>query len=252
MLSSYERRAVDVPAYWQPYAAGHLALGQARAAAQWYRRALARTPQEPVLLAAYADVLDQLRQTGMADRLRRLAWQRLETLRDGRDDLGELMRRPEFQTWVRLSLRYRPGRPAFALQGELQRLWRGPNAEQAAIVGRDEMVLGWALDRELPDSARRWMLERYTRLQRSAPVSAQTQLALLQVDQPQIAQLLQGRERELAAVSRVDLALAAHQTALGIDTAFQALTRSASRIRSPDSPDGSSSTTFDGASCLPH
>lgn len=223
MLGTYERRADQTPAYWPPYAAGYLLLGQPRTAAQWYRRALHRTPRDPVLLTAYADVLEQLRQTGMADRLRRLAWQTLESQRAGRNDLDQLMRRPEFPTWVRLYLRNRPGSPALALQRELQRLWRGENAEQAALAGRDEMVLGWALDRELPDSARRWMLERYTRLQRSVPVYVQTQLALMKLDQPGIAKLLGGGRRELPVSSRVDLALAAQQTALAIDTAFQGL-----------------------------
>lgn len=223
MLATYEKRAQPTPAYWQPYAAGHLALGQPRRAATWYRRALERAPQDPILLAAYADVLDQLQQTGMADRLRRQAWLRLEAQRAERSALGELMRRPEFQTWVRLFLSKRPGSASLALQRQLQQLWRGPNAEQAAVAGRDELVLGWALDRELPDSARRWVLERYTRLGRSVPVSAQTQLALLQLDQPRIAQLLQGRSRELAPGSQVDLALAGRQTRLAIDSAVRGL-----------------------------
>ena len=223
MLATYQQRARPTPAYWQPYAAGHLALGQPRLAASWYRRALERAPQDPILLAAYADVLAQLGQTGMADRLRRQAWLRLEAQRAERNDLGELMRRPEFQTWVRLYLQKRPGSSSLALQRQLQQLWRGPNAEQAAVAGRDELVLGWALDRELPDSARRWALERYTRLGRNVPVSAQTQLALLQLDQPRIAQLLQGRNRELAPGSQVDLALAGRQTSLAIDSAFRGL-----------------------------
>ena len=229
MLDRYEPRARLTPAYWQPYAAGHLALGQPRLAAHWYRLALQRTPQDPILLAAYADVLEQRQQTGMADRLRRQAWLRLETLRADNSDLGELMRRPEFQTWVRLFLSKRPGTASLALQRQLQARWRGPNAEQATLAGRDELVLYWALDRELPDSARRWMLERYTRLGRSLPVPAQTQLALLQLDQPRIAELLQGRGRELAPSSRVDLALASRQTGLAIDTAFHGL------VQEPDS-----------------
>ncbi len=223
MLATYQQRARPTPAYWQPYAAGHLALGQPRQAATWYRRALERTPQDPILLAAYADVLEQMQRTGMADRLRRQAWLRLEAQRAEQSDLGELMRRPEFQTWVRLFLSKRPGSASLALQRQLMQRWRGPNAEQAAIAGRDEMVLGWALDRELPDSARRWALERYTRLGRSAPVSAQTQLALQQLDQPRITQLLQGRNRELAPGSQVDLALAGRQTSLAIDSAFRGL-----------------------------
>lgn len=223
MLVANQRRAHRTPAYWQPYAAGYLTLSQPRQAATWYRRSLERAPQDPVLLAAYADVLEQLRQTGMADRLRRQAWLHLEALRAERSDLGELMRRPEFHTWVRLFLSKRPGSASLALQRELLQLWRGPNAEQAAIAGRDGMVMGWALDRELPDSARRWMLERYTRLGRSVPVSTQTQLALQQLDQPRINQLLQGRKRELALGSQIDLALASRQTSLAIDTAFRGL-----------------------------
>ena len=223
MLVRYEDRARAQAAYWPPYAAGYLALGRARDAGSWYQRALGRTPEDPILLAAYADVLDQLQQTGMADRLRRHAWQRLEALRESGSDLGELMRRPEFQTWVRLYLARRPGSASLALQRALQEHWRGPGAEQAAMAGRDELVLNWALDRELPDSARRWMLERYVRLRRSVPVSARVRLALLRMDQPEIAALLQDEGRGLGPNTRVELALASQRTAPAIDTAFHGL-----------------------------
>lgn len=222
MLARYEGRARTQPIYWQPYAAGQLALGRTNEAAGWYRRALERSPADPVVLSAYADVLDEMRQTGMADRLRRHAWLLLEDLRAGNSHLGELMRRPEFQTWVRLRLSRYPGRAALALQRGLQQQWRDPKADPSA---RDGLVLNWVLDRELPDSARRWMLERYTRLGRSAPVSAQARLALMQMDQPHIAALLQDGGRGLATSTRVELATAAGRSALAIDTAFQGLGR---------------------------
>lgn len=222
MLARYEARARTQPAYWQPYAAGQLALGRTREAAAWYRRALGRSPSDPVVLAGYADVLDEMRQTGMADRVRRHAWLLLEQLRNGNDDLGELMRRPEFQTWVRLYLSRHPGRATLALQRGLQQQWRAPKADPA---GRDALVLNWVLERELPDSARRWVLERYTRLGRSAPVSAQARLALLQMDQPRIAELLRDGGLGLATSTRVELATAAGRSALAIDTAFQGLGR---------------------------
>ncbi|MDP3701230.1 MAG: tetratricopeptide repeat protein [Hylemonella sp.] len=224
-LAQHQPRAQGAPAYWPAYAAGRLVLGQARQSARWYRMALARTPDDALLLAGYADALDPQGLTGMADRVRRQAWQQLATLRAGRSDLGELMRRPEFQTWVRLSLNNRPGDPSQALMRQLLAQFRGADPELLAPAGRDELVLAWALTRELPESARHWMLQRYALARRPAPVWAEAQLAQLQQDRPRMAQLLQGRDQMLPPTSRIDLALATGQTPLAIDTAFRNMAR---------------------------
>ncbi|MDZ4075764.1 MAG: tetratricopeptide repeat protein [Hylemonella sp.] len=224
-LAQNEKRAKDTPAYWQPYAAGRLALGQARQSGSWYRMALARTPDDALLLAGYADALDQQQQTGMADRVRRQAWMRLAALRAERKDLPELARRPEFQTWVRLSLANRPGDPGLALMRQLQEEWRGVSPEVAEMAGRDELVLAWALTRELPESASRWMLQRYTLAGRPAPVWAEAQLAQQQNDLARMTQLLRRKDQLLPPTSRIDLALATGQTSLAIDTAYRNMAR---------------------------
>lgn len=224
-LAQHEKRARESPAYWQAYAAGRLALGQPRQAGNWYRMALARTPDDPLLLAGYADALDQQQQTGMADRVRRQAWLRLAALRAERKDLPELMRRPEFQTWVRLSLGNRPGDPALALMRQLQEQLRGVSTEAADLAGRDDLVLAWALTRELPESARRWLLQRYTMAGRQAPVWAEAQLAQQQYDLTRMTQLLRRQDQVLPPTSRIDLALVTGQTPLAIDTAYRNMAR---------------------------
>lgn len=229
-LAQNEKRAKDTPAYWQPYAAGRLALGQARQSGSWYRMALARTPDDALLLAGYADALDQQQQTGMADRVRRQAWMRLAALRAERKDLPELARRPEFQTWVRLSLANRPGDPGLALMRQLQEEWRGVSPEVAEMAGRDELVLAWALTRELPESARRWMLQRYTLAGRPAPVWAEAQLAQQQNDVARMTQLLRRKDQLLPPTSRIDLALATGQTSLAIDTAYRNMARESEAV----------------------
>ncbi len=224
-LTQHQQRAEGAPAYWPAYAAGRLVLGQAREAARWYRMALARTPDDALLLAGYADALDLQGLTGMADRVRRQAWQQLATLRAGRTDLGELMRRPEFQTWVRLALNNRPGDPSLALMRQLLAQFRDADPELAAPAGRDEMVLAWALARELPESARHWMLQRYALARRPAPLWAEAQLAQLQQDRPRMAQLLRRQDQVLPPVSRIDLALATDQIPLALDLAHRHMAR---------------------------
>ena len=226
-LAQHETRAQETPSYWSAYAAGRLTLGQPRQAGIWYRRALARTPDDPLLLAAYADALDQQQQTGLADRLRRQAWLRLAALSADRKTLREFMRQPEFQTWVRLSLDNRHGDPGLALMRQLQKQLRGASPEVADTTGGDELVLAWALTRELPESARRWMLQRYTLAGRPAPLWAEAQLAQQQYDLPRMAQLLRRQDQVLPPTSRVDLALATGQTALAIDTAYRNMARQA-------------------------
>lgn len=225
VLAQHEKRAMESPAYWPAYGAGRLSLGQPRRAGTWYRMALARTPDDALLLTGYADALAQQQRTGMADRVRRQAWLRLAALRAGRTDLSELMRRPEFQTWVRLSLANRPGDPGLTLMRRLQEQLRGVSPEMADMAGRDELVLVWALTRELPESASRWMLQRYTLAGRPAPAWAEAQLAQQQNDLPRMAQLLRRKDQVLPPTSRVDLALATGQTPLAIDTAYRNMAR---------------------------
>ncbi len=226
LLQRYAGQALRNDRYAPVYAAGYQALGRAREAARWYHRALARQPDDAVLLSAYADVLQALGHTGMADRLRRQAWLQLQALRSGSADLAAALRHPAFDTWARL-LADGAGGPAAApalRRAVLQdlRVRAGP---PAATDPRDALLLQAALDKQLPDSARRWMLQRYLALGRAAPLPAQARLALQQHDRLALAALLQQPGRRLDDTTRIELALALQRSDLAIDTAFEALTR---------------------------
>ena len=224
-LARHETRARATPAFWPAYAAGRQVLGQAREAVGWYRRSLQRQPDDALLLASYADVLQQQGRTGMADRVRRTAWQRLETLRQNRKDLAKVMGQPEFQAWVRLWLQQHPGDPSLALMRQLHAELRdlGPKVSDGA--GRDDLLLAWLLAREQPDSARRWAWERYLRLGRTVPIWADSQLAQQSQDRPRMQQLLQRQGSTMPPLSRADLAQGIGLTALTLDATFQAMDR---------------------------
>ena len=201
LLQRYADQALRNDRYAPVYAAGYQALGRAREAARWYHRALARQPDDAVLLAAYADVLQILGHTGMADRLRRQAWLQLQTLRSGSTDLAAALRHPAFDTWARLVAQGAGGPAAApALQRALLQEIRTRSGTPVPPDTRDLLVLQAALDNQLPDSARRWMLQRYLALGRAAPLPAQAQLALQQHDRQALAALLQQRRQRLPVV----------------------------------------------------
>jgi len=225
LLQRYERQARHNVRYAVPYGAGYQALGRPRAAAHWYQRALARASSDPVVLVAYADTLQTLGHAGMAGRLRRQAWQQLQNLRDGHGELAAWMRRPEFDTWARLLAGGQGAAAAQRLHSALAQESRSRPAESAAGASRDALLLQATLDRGLPDSARRWMLQRYVALGRQAEPSAQAQLALLRHDRPALAALLDADSSHLDDATRTELALALDRSDQVIDTAFHALSR---------------------------
>jgi len=223
LLQRYQSRAQRSSSYAAVYGAATQALGRPREAARWYRRALAQRPYDAALLSAYADALQALGHTGMADRVRRQAWQQLQALlgRHG-SDLATLMRQPDFNTWARLLADERLGSAALLWRQALVRHAQQPSdGPSDALATRDTLVMQATLDRELPDSARRWMLQRYLRLGRSVPVAEQARLALLTQDRPAMAALLD-RQPGLDQATRIELARALERSDLAIATAFEA------------------------------
>lgn len=226
-LAQHERRARSTPAFWPPYAAGRQALGQFRDAARWYRLALERSPDDAALLAAYADTLQQQGRTGMADRVYRQAWGQLEKLRQGRRDLSRALAQPELLAWVRLWLRQRPGDPSLHLMRRLHNELRDLETRGSDDAGRDDLLLAWLLTREQPESARRWVWERYLRLGRAEPLWARAQLTQMRGDRDGMARLLRDHGGSLPPLSRADLAAGSGQTARAIDSAWRAMQRDA-------------------------
>ncbi|MEK9950908.1 MAG: tetratricopeptide repeat protein [Curvibacter sp.] len=224
-LAQHEKRARSTPSFWPPYAAGRQLLGQAREAAGWYRLALERAPDDALLLASYAETLQQQGRTGLADRVYRQAWRQLEVLRQGRRHLTRALAQPEFMAWVRLWLRQHPGDPSLRLMRRLHDELRDLDRSGSDDAGRDDLLLAWLLTREQPESARRWVWERYLRLGRAEPLWARSQLSQMQGDRAAMARLLQDQGPSLPPLGRADLATGAGLSALALDTAWHAMQR---------------------------
>lgn len=224
MLARYDQQARGTPGFWPAYAAGHQLLGQARVASAWYRKALARTPDDALLLAAHADVLEQQQRHAQARRLRQQAWLRMETLRKAQPDAQAWKQRPEFRLWLQSWLRQHPGDPSLRLMRQTLEELRGltPTADRQA---GDELVLAWTLAREQPESARRWAWERYLRLGRPLPPPTANQIALMRNDRSAVDALLDAPDLTLPPASRVESAVLTGRTALAVDTAFQGMAR---------------------------
>lgn len=224
MLARYEEQARGTPLLWPAYAAGHQLLGQARLSGAWYRKALARAPEDPLLLAAYADVLEQQQRHAQAQRMRQQAWQRMESLRRAQGDAQAWKQRPEFRVWLQSWLRQHPGDPSLRFMRQTLEELRGlePAADRQAS---DELVLAWTLVREQPDSAGRWAWERYLRLGRPLPAPTANQIALMRNDRVAVEALLDAPDRPLPAASRVESAVMTGRTSLAVSTAFQDMGR---------------------------
>ena len=100
------------PAYWGALAAAYQVLDQPSRAVAYYTRQLKQGGQDFLWLVNYADALEQDRQAGMAERVRRHAWLQLR---------GQLSGKPvtlpysqDMQAAARLALLNYPGDPARA------------------------------------------------------------------------------------------------------------------------------------------
>ncbi len=224
MLTRYDEQARGTALLWPAYAAGHQLLGQARRSGAWYRKALTRTPDDPLLLSAYADVLEQQQRHAQALRMRQQAWQRMETLRKAQADAQTWKQRPEFRLWLQSWLRQHPGDPSLRFMRQTLEELRGlePAADRQA---GDELVLAWTLAREQPESARRWAWERYLRLGRPLPAPTANQIALMRNDRVAVEALLDTPDRPLPSASRVESALMTGRSSLALSTAFLDMAR---------------------------
>jgi len=223
-LQQYRTLAIDDPEFWPAYAAGHQLLGHLQEALAWQRLALQRRDDDPLLLLNYADTLELLGHTGMADRLRRHAWGLLQQQRPQQPaDLRALGQKPELQAWARLALRDRSGDPGLALAQQLAGQLRSDAVDAATREQIDNLLLGWMALKEQPEQARRWLLQNYLRQRREAPAWAEAQIALQQGDTARMAALLARGQRTLPPETRYELALALGQTPLALQTAQEGM-----------------------------
>lgn len=223
-LQQYRTLAQDDPEFWPAYSAGHQLLGQYQAALAWHRLALQRRPDDALLLLNYADTLELLGHTGMADRLRRQAWPLLRQQRQQQPtDLRALGQKPELQAWARLALRDQSGDPGQALAQQLASQLRGGMTDAATREQIDNLLLGWMALKEQPAQARRWLLQSYLRQSREAPAWAEALVALQLGDTARMEALLARRQRNLPPETRYELALALGQTPLALQTAHEGM-----------------------------
>lgn len=228
-LQRYRTQAQRDPDFWPAYAAGFQALDQPREALAWYRRAIAHSPQDALLLLGYADALEQWGRTGMADRVRRHAWQLLQDQRPRQpEDLRALQARPALQAWARLALRNQSGDPGQQLARTLAAQLRASTGEPALQNQLDTLLLGWAALKDQHPQARSWLYTRYARqMQAAAPAWSDVLQAQEAGDSARLHALLHQRARPLPRATRQALAETLGQMPLALQTAVEGMAQPA-------------------------
>jgi hypothetical protein len=218
------RGAQRNPAYWAAFAAGYQVLEQPQLALSYFSAELKRQPQDFLWLVNYADALEQSGQRELASRTRRNAWQQLRIQRPGAT--VSLPLTADLQAVVRLIVLTKPHDPAHALMRSLlrqDRLVKQTPADQELI---NQILLAWALSNEQHDNAKAWLWQRYTRSlvtgngqagvgvsasgnpvkPLSAPVWAESLIALAEEDTEQLDKLFQQHSNNIPVHNRSDAA----------------------------------------------
>ncbi len=246
LLLRHAARAATTASYWLPYAAAYHALDQYKPALHWYRKALARTPSDTLLLLNYADVLERVRLGGMAARVRRHAWLRLREKFPQPTMQAPLDAQPELLAMARLAILNAPGDPSLGLVrkivGELRGLSAVPVEGRSDAVSVQEiqedqqtrdLILGWAITQEQHSNARAWMWLNAARHVGATgvagarpPLWAEAQTALQLNDTPRMDRLLRKDAAGLPIYNRYDIAYALEDWPLALDIAFKGMTSS--------------------------
>lgn len=205
---------------WAAYAAASQVLERHRDAVSWYAKAAAHRPSDFPMLLNYADALERVEQTGMADRMRRHVWAQLKEKFPNAPVSQVVANKPELLALARLSLVNQPGDPSLALVRQWVSQMRGlsdaPSTEQTAIL-----VLGWAIVAEQFSNARAWMWKRYARQSHTAPpLWADSQTALQLHETQTMDRLLSRRGDALPIYNRYDIAYALGHFQQATDLAF--------------------------------
>ncbi len=231
------------PVYWGALAAAYQVLGQPSLAVRYYARQLKGGEQDFLWLVNYADALEQAGQAGMADRVRKQAWQKLQARLSGKP--VQLPFSADMLAAARLSLLNHPGDPALALMrsvlrqdrvllqnevserraSDLELGWaRSLNARDAAAERMvNELVLGWALSTEQAANAKAWLWQRYGQAL-SRPLWADASLTLAENDHERLGHMLAAQGEGLSLPVRHDAASSLGQTGYAESLAFMELT----------------------------
>lgn len=257
LLDRYAAQAEQDSAYWLLYAAAYHGMDQYRHALPWYRKEIERIPDDNLLLLNYADLLERLQQAGMAERVRRHAWLRLQEKFSHTSLSAPLDAQPELLAWARLTLQNNPGDPGAALVRRLVNELRGVPVEssenalpssqpkiqtesqkesqkelQASSLPPDQqtrdLILAWAVSHEQYPEARAWMWLNQVRNQSvqgsyRSPLWGEAQTSLQVNDTQRMAQLLRTQGQALPIYNRYDIAHALEHWPQAQDIAFHGM-----------------------------
>jgi predicted Zn-dependent protease len=230
MLKHHASRARVTQAYWLAYAAAYHALDRYRDAIHWYRKEIARNPDDMLLLLNYADVLGRVQQGGMADRVRRHAWLKLREKYPQPEWSVPLDDKPDLLALARLALLAAPGDAALDLVHKVVGDLRGLSvAQDEGEAGKSDQqtrdwVLAWAISSEQHPNARAWLWLNAARGMAARPALwGEAQTALQLNETPHMDRLLRQHREGLPIYNRYDTAYALEHWPLALDIAFHGM-----------------------------
>ncbi|VVC83831.1 tetratricopeptide repeat protein [Sideroxydans sp. CL21] len=230
------------PAYWGALAAAYQVLDQPSRAVAYYGRQFRQGGQDFLWLVNFADALEQDRQTGMADRVRRQAWLQLRAALSAKP--VKLPFSNDMLAAARLSMLNHPGDPDFALvrsvlrqdrlldrdvvtdrkADEMTLEWANSLNKHDAAADRmtDELVLGWAISKEQSANAKAWLWQRYGQAL-SRPLWADVSVAAAENDAGRLAGFLAEQPDGMPMLVRHDAAIATEQIRYAQSIVFRGL-----------------------------
>ncbi len=213
------------PARWGVLAAAYQTLDQPSRAAAYYTRQFKQGEQDFLWLMSYADVLEQVRQAGMAARVRRHAWLQVRERFAGK--MPAPLYSQELLAAARMAMQNDPGDSASALVREVLRqdrlLKRGEvtrrkidgmslawslslNAYDVETERRvSELVQGWAVSQEESANAKAWLWQRYAQ-SLDRPQWAEVSVAMADQDTTRLSALMDEERGGLSMLMRHDAA----------------------------------------------
>ncbi len=228
MLRALAPQAQKEPVYWMAFAAGYHALDRFKAALDWYRKEVLRKPDDNLLLLNYADALARVNLVGMAERVRRHAWFKLQDKYPQPKIQAPLDDQPELLALARLAILNTPGDPGMALMRQVVSQLRGLPEEQTQTKQTRDLILGWAISKEQFSNARSWMWLNYARQagkDQAAPLWGESQTALQLNETPIMDRLLLQQADRLPVYNRYDTAYALEHWPQALDVAFEGMRR---------------------------
>lgn len=228
MLRALAPQAQKESAYWLPFAAGYHALDRFKEALDWYRKAVVRSPDDNLLLLNYADALARVNQVGMAERVRRHAWFKLQEKYPKPSIQAPLDDQPELLALARLAILNRPGDPGLALMRQVVSQLRGLSEEQTQTKQTRDLILGWAISKEQFHNARSWMWLNYARQagkDQAAPLWGESQTALQLNETQTMDRLLLQQADRLPVYNRYDTAYALEHWPQALSVAYEGMQR---------------------------